>query len=280
MFDLAVKTLRLLVAHVASGTPLSDHPSIFPATDAELVATPFGEIPDFPFNGGGVMRLRALILLSAISLCVPATSWATNIDFSSGTWNLAAANSDSYAQNLFLVSTANGAVDPNSPANGTWGWGNHTVCTIGCGTTTNTTTVTYNQGLDFFDFLKVTILENDAGMTFTADGGHSITFAAGDVGLKTLNWKGISVLQITHAEGTSVCGSCYAYDYIDNLQMSAVPEPGVPALLSIGLVGFATQSRRRKRLRADQGAELPRRPVSPEPLGLRQPARSRRSEVT
>ena len=108
--------------------------------------------------------------------------------------------------------------------------------------------MTFNDGLDTFDFLKVTILQNDGGMTFTADGGLSTTFAAGDFGLKELNWTGISVIQIRNLTSPSSFqgASNIRYSYIDNLQVSAVPVPAAAWLFGSGLLGLTGIARRRK----------------------------------
>ena len=175
---------------------------------------------------------------------------ATVLDFSSGTWDLPATNGDFYRQQSFLIATDNGIVDPNGPANGTWGWGDTRSCSgFGCGgAVPHLTTVTFNDGLDTFDFLKVTILQNNGGMTFTADGGLSTTFAAGDFGLKVLNWTGISVIQIRNLTSPSSFqgASNIRYSYIDNLQVSAVPVPAAAWLFGSGLLGLTGVARRRK----------------------------------
>ena len=193
---------------------------------------------------------KALIAVLAATVLTPGLSHAvTVLDFSSGTWDLPATNGDFYRQQSFLVATNNNIVDPNSPANGTWGWGDSRGCGgLGCGgTIQNLTTVTFNDGLDTFDFLKVTVLQNDGGMTFTADGGLSTTFAAGDIGLKTLNWTGISVIQIHNlAIPSNFQGSNNVrYAYIDNLQVSGVPVPAAFWLFSSGLLGLIGVSRRK-----------------------------------
>jgi hypothetical protein len=186
-------------------------------------------------------RLAAWLAALALTLLMTGPSAAlTVLDFSSGTWDLAATNGDFHSQASFLVATDDGAVDPNSPADGTWGWGDSRSCdAFGCGAPlVHLATVTFNQGLDFFDFLRVTILENPGGMTFTADGGLSMTFPSGDIGLKMLNWTDISVLQIHNlAVPTRLQGSNnIVYAYIDNLQL--VPEPTtallIGALLAMG----------------------------------------------
>jgi len=130
----------------------------------------------------------------AVTLITPGSSHAQAIylDFSSnggnssGYWSLSATDGDFYQAGSILVATDGGVVNSNSPANENWGWGDSRDCDgFGCGgPIVHLTTVTFVGDInlvDFFDFGKVTILQNDGGMTFTADKGLSRTFAAGDI---------------------------------------------------------------------------------------------------
>lgn len=181
--------------------------------------------------------MKSLFLASFTAAACFAGSSAlalTTIDFSSGTWDIANAAGDFYRQENFTVDAPNGSVDPSSVGLQRWEWQNF--CQSACGPTVfNPTTVTFMNGAEFYNLTSVTIITNLGGIRFNADAGLQAIFPANDVGLKQLNWNGISVLTVTNLLGASITERRDAA--IDSIRVSAVPEPSSAVLLCLGLMG-------------------------------------------
>jgi len=175
-----------------------------------------------------------------LSLSPAASALTLTIDFNSiSGWTIPGGpGGDRYEQDGFLVQTEDGVANPNSPALGRWEWTNGQFCNFGgCSTIPHTTIITFLGGTGLFDLNTVQIVNNLSGMTFTADGGQSATFQGNDFGVKTLNFQDITTLRIDISSGAG------AYQSIDNLVVTPVPEPSVALLAALGLLGLAAGGR-------------------------------------